>query len=111
MVTVRVIEFGIAQPHLHVGHAHMVGRTAHQRAILRVNSHKTGVADRVAEEVGRQLLVVTLFAQRGKGAMQLGSHGIQEDRLLRAGCQWQGQGQSGKNCAKTGLRSGPVCGG
>jgi alpha-D-ribose 1-methylphosphonate 5-triphosphate synthase subunit PhnG len=26
MVAVRVVELGLAQPHLHVGHAHMVGR-------------------------------------------------------------------------------------
>ena len=83
MVAVRVVQLGLAQPHLHVGHAHAVGRAVHQRAILRANGHIARVAHRITQEVGRQLLVRSclpgLLAQRGKGAMQLGGHGVQQD--------------------------------
>ena len=39
MVAMRVVQLGLAQPHLHVGHAHMVRRAVDQRAKLRANRH------------------------------------------------------------------------
>ena len=58
-----VVEFGITKPHLHIGHAHMVGRAVNQPAKLGLNRHHIGVTDRVAQEIGWQLLVVSLLAE------------------------------------------------
>ena len=87
MRPVRVVQLGIAQPHLHVGHAHAVGRVAHHRPILRLNRHEARVAHRVTQEVRRQLLSVALLllfrvrpAKRRKRPMQLRRHRIQQHR-------------------------------
>ena len=91
MRAVGVVELGIANAHLHVGHALAARGAVGQRAVLRANRDEAGVADRVAEEVGRQLLVVARSAaglpSDGEGAMQLGGHGVEEHGrgLLRAG--------------------------
>ena len=58
MRAVGVVELGIADAHLHVGHAGAARGTFGQRSVLRANGDKAGIRDRVAEEVGRQLLAV-----------------------------------------------------
>ena len=65
MVAMRVVELRAAQPHLHIGHAHMVGRAIDQRAKLRPDRHAARVAHRVAQKVGRQLLVGIGVARAG----------------------------------------------
>ena len=82
MGAVRVVEPGVAHTDLHVGHARAACRAVDQRPVLRANGDKAGVAGRVTEEVGRQLLVVIRcggLAERGEGAMKLGGHGVEED--------------------------------
>ncbi len=89
MRAVGVVELGIAQPHLYIRHTLMACRAVDQRAELRANRDCLGIGHRIAQKVGRQLLVIPLLAQRGKGAMQLGSHGIHQNRrslLLGAAC-------------------------
>jgi len=79
----RVVQLGVAQAHLHVCLANMVGRVVDHRAVLRANSQIAGIADGVAEEVGRKLLVISAFPQRCKGSVQLSGHRIQQNRRRR----------------------------
>ena len=79
MVAVRIVEPGFAETDLHVGDADVIGRAADDGSILRADGDGAGVADRVAEEVGRQLIFVghpSGFAERCEGSLEFGSHGV-----------------------------------
>ena len=58
MVAVGVVELGIAKTDLDVGDANVVRRAADDGAVLGTNRNGAGVADRITEEVGRELLVI-----------------------------------------------------
>ena len=88
MGSVGVVQLGIAESHLHIGHANVVDGTVDHRAVLGANRDLAGIADRIAQKVGRQLLVGLrlsgrLSAKRGEGAMQFGGHGIEQHRSFR----------------------------
>ncbi len=85
MIAMRVVELGIANAHLHVGHAHMVAGAVGQSAELRANGDGRCIRYRVAEKVRRQLLVGVFLirpwlAERSEGALQLAGHGVEQDR-------------------------------
>ena len=111
MRAVGVVELGIAEADLHVGDADVVGGTIDKRSILRLNREGAGIADRVAEEVGRKLLVRVrtggaLPAERREGALQLGGHRVQESGGgLRFADMGKNKGGKRDECAEARLAS------
>ena len=93
MVAVGVVELGRAETDLDVGDARVVRSAADEGAILGANDGGVDVADRVAEEVGRELLVVCdgcVMAEGCEGALELRGHRVKKDGrgLLRGLQAW-----------------------
>ena len=102
MRAVCIVEIGRAHADLHVGDTLAIRSAFSKGAVFGANANEAGVADRVAKEVWGKLLIASgrgvrftaigvrgrgrrgwdnlRFAERGEGAMQLGSHGIEEWR-------------------------------
>jgi hypothetical protein len=80
MVAVGIVELGRAEADLDVGDAGVIGCAADEGAVLGADADGRGVANGVAEEVGRELFVVrngSAVAKGGEGALQLGGHRVQ----------------------------------
>ncbi len=106
MGSMRVVELGIAEAHLDIGHAHPAGRAVDHRSILGANGHHVGIADGVAEKVGGRLLVIVgaaLPAQGREGAVQFRGHRVQQDGRLLGG------GGGGENGQSKGAGNGQGC--
>ncbi len=87
MIAMRVVELGIAEPNLHIGHSLALSGAVGQCAIFSANGDSAGFGHRVTHEVRRKLLVVARagFTQRCEGAVELGGESIKQcrSRLLR----------------------------
>lgn len=79
MGAMSIVELGVAEADFNIGYAGVVGGAVDDRTVLGANGNGVGIADRIAEEVGRRLLVISLGAEGSKGAMQLGGHGVEEN--------------------------------
>jgi len=120
MGAVGVVELGAAEAHLHVGYTHMACGAVDDGAVLGLNGGKAGVADGVAEEVGREELVRALsagslaggglFAEGCEGAVELRSHGVKQDRsrllLGTGGGQSSRDGADSESQSETGTQRG-----
>ena len=95
MSTVRIVELGIADAHLNVGHADVVGVAVGEGTVLSADGDGAGVADGVADEVRRKELIRVLliragFAKGGESALEFASHGVEEDGMDGGGVSCSG---------------------
>lgn len=84
MVGVSVVELGIADANLDVGHADVGGIAVGESAVLSADGDGAGIANGVADEVGRKLLfglflIRAGFAEGSEGALKFGGHGVEKD--------------------------------
>ena len=98
---------GGAEADLHVGDAAAALVGADDGAELRRHADAVGVGDGVAEEVGLGLLagVGRCVAERAHGAMELGLHGVDQDRVgLRFGDAASAALLNGERTSRQGLQ-------
>ena len=108
MRSMRIVEFGIAQPHLHIGYAKMIRGVFDHRSVLRPDRSERRIAHGITQKIRRQLLLVPrrcTFPQGRKRAMQLRGHRVHQNRLGRLRAQLcrhtQPYGQQRKASAKS----------
>ena len=109
VVAVGVVELGRAEADLDIGGARVVGGAGEQGAVLRLDGGRLGISDGIAEEVGRNLVLIALAAELGEGAVQLGVHDVEKDgggRLLGG----ERCGGEEDQAASEGANQAPRCG-